>query len=101
MVRRKKLAFKKLPLQKILIYLGVTALLIVIWAALAVIIKAVAVVYLLYRFIKGIFGGFKDPFDIIHLFLAIILVALAFIISSTAFLVILIIVIWLSAFLDD
>lgn len=101
MVRKKKLKFKKLSLQKILIYALVTVILIVIWSALAVIVKALAVVYLGYRAINLALEGFSDNIATAHLIIAIILVALAFIVSSTAFLVLVIILMWLNAFLDD
>lgn len=93
--------FKKIPLEKILVYTAITILLIVVWSAVAVIVKALAFVYFIYRLVKASLEVFSNPISVAHLFISIILVVLAFIVSSKAFLILIIILMWITAFLDD
>jgi len=103
MVKRKKHrgGFRKISLERVLTYVIITALLILIWSVVSAIVKALAFIYLIYRLVKAALEGFSNPFSVAHLFASIILVVLSFIVSSRAFLILIIILMWINAFLDD
>ncbi len=101
MAKKRRIGFKKIPLERILAYIIVTLFLIFIWSAVAVILKVLTFIYFIYRLINATFDGFSNTLSVAHLFISLILVALAFIISTKAFLVLIIILMWINAFLDD
>ena len=99
--RKRTIGFKRITIQRILVYIIATILIIFIWSAVSIIAKVLAFIYFIYRLVNASLEGFSNIISVAHLFISLILVIIAFIVSTKAFLILIIILMWTNAFLGD